>query len=164
MLRLNFKRDPKWIDLGFGVKVEAMPYTTTLYAQAVADFRKDLEAEGLHFGEAEDDEQDAILVAAAIERRQHLWGRSCARAAITDWDGVGDEDGQPVGLTREGLDALLDVPEFSNGWHREYIIAHMEALLEGNASPLSLDGTLPRTGAVPTAPDAEDDAQTAPMS
>ena len=92
MLRLDLTAEPRWLDLGHGVRLRAAPLTTALMVAA----RSDPAVEALP--ETASDEARALVFAKAI-----------ARIAVTEWDGVGDADGNPVPVTPTGIDALLEV-------------------------------------------------------
>ena len=92
MLKLKLSNEPAWLDLGHDVRLRLLPLTTALMVAArndpaIADLPKDT-----------GDEESALAFAKAL-----------ARIAITDWEGVGDENGAPVDVSPEGIDALLDV-------------------------------------------------------
>ena len=52
----------------------------------------------------------ALIVAKAV-----------ARIVIKDWDGVGDEDGKPLPLTPDGIDALLELWPIFEAFQTKYI-------------------------------------------
>ena len=92
MLKLNLSNEPTWLDLGHDVRLQLLPLTTALMVAArndpaIADLPEDA-----------CDEESALVFAKTL-----------ARIAIEDWEGVGDENGDPVGTTPERIDALLDV-------------------------------------------------------
>ena len=74
------------------MRLRVAPLTTALMVAA----RSDLAVEALP--ETASDEERALVFAKAIARR-----------AVIDWEGVGDADGNPVPVTPEGIDALLEV-------------------------------------------------------
>ena len=47
--------------------------------------------------------------------------KAVARIVVKDWDGVGDEDGQPLPLTPEGIDALLELWPIFEAFQTNYI-------------------------------------------
>ncbi|QDC11279.1 hypothetical protein FHY55_19470 [Oceanicola sp. D3] len=155
MLRLSLKRDPEWIDLGFGVELEVLPYSTTLTESVRTAYRKRLDEAGISLAIEEGDDEDFGM-------RRFYWSLCVAEAAVVAWRGVGDEAGEEAALNPEGLQALFEVPEIYSAWQKHYMLAHMETLLEGNVSPPSRDGTSPSTGAENTAPDAPGTATPAP--
>ena len=91
MIRLNLSREPSWLDLGHDVRVRVAPLTTSLMAAA----RSDPAVAALPEGAS--NETIAVTMAKAL-----------ARLVVLEWEGVGDAEGNPVPVTPEGIDALLD--------------------------------------------------------
>ncbi len=92
MLRLDLVAEPRWLDLGHGVRLRVAPLTTALMVASRGDPAIEV------LPEAASDEERALVFAKAI-----------ARQAVTDWEGVGDADGNPVPVTPGAIDALLEV-------------------------------------------------------
>ena len=92
MIRLNLSREPSWLDLGHDVRVRVAPLTTSLMAAA----RSDPAVAALPEGAS--NETIAVTMAKAL-----------ARLVVLEWEGVGDAEGNPVHVTPEGIDALLDI-------------------------------------------------------
>jgi hypothetical protein len=101
VIRLELKREPFWLDLGHGVRVFVRPCTTALVmaARAAMIAERDLASSG---------ERVASLV------------RALARLAIEQWDGVGDENGNPAELSAAGVDALMDLWPIAEAFERLY--------------------------------------------
>lgn len=100
MIRLQLKREPHWLDLGHGVRVFVRPCTTALVMAA----------------------RSAMLAAPAAgpgERTAALVG-ALAHLAIEQWEGVGDENGEPVPLTAAGVDALMELWPIAEAFERLY--------------------------------------------
>ncbi|MCF6317404.1 MAG: hypothetical protein L3J30_14270 [Marinosulfonomonas sp.] len=117
MLKLNLSNEPAWLDLGHGVRVRLLPLTTALMVaarndQTIADLPEDAT-----------DEQSALVFAKAL-----------GRLAITGWEGVGDEDGKPVDVSPEGIDALLDIWPLFEAFQTEYIAGGLLLDQEKNVS------------------------------
>jgi len=88
------------------------------------------------------DEESALVFAKAL-----------GRIAIVDWEGVGDENGDPVTVSPEGIDALLDVWPLFEAFQTEYVAGGLMLDAEKNvSSPLS-NG--PSAGAMDTATPAK---------
>ena len=104
MLRLDLTAEPRWLDLGHGVRLRVAPLTTALMVAA----RSDAAVEALP--DTASDEERALVFAKAIARR-----------AVTDWEGVGDADGNPVPVTPEGIDALLEVWPIFEAFQAVYV-------------------------------------------
>ena len=124
MLKLNLSNEPAWLDLGHGVRVRLLPLTTALMVaarndQTVADLPDDA-----------GDEQSALVFAKAL-----------GRLAITDWEGVGDEDGTPVEVSPEGINALLDVWPLFEAFQTEYVAGGLLLDQEKNVSSLLPSGS-----------------------
>ena len=104
MIRLELSRESRWLDLGHGVRLHLAPLTTALMAAA----RGDPSVAGL----PDDASNETIAVVMA---------KAVARLAVADWEGVGDADGEPVSVTPEGIDALLDVLPIFEAFQLRYV-------------------------------------------
>jgi hypothetical protein len=142
MIRLNLSREPRRLDLGHGVAVTVLPATSALMMAA----RRDATLQP----DASNDERISRLV------------KAIGRLAITEWDGVGDEDGNPVEPSPERVDALLDLWPMAEAFQRVYLGPALLLDEEKNVSALSPTGIL--VGAQTTAQLASANAQNAPMS
>ena len=107
MIRLDLKREPHWLDLGHGVRVNVRPCTTALMMAARADLQRspvpatnEVQAAG---------DRTAALV------------KALGRLGIQDWQGVGDADGEPMPLSPDGVDALLDLWPMAEAFERLYL-------------------------------------------
>jgi len=117
MLKLNLSNEPAWLNLGHDVRLQLLPLTTALMVAA----RSDPAIAGLQ--EDAGDEESALVFAKAL-----------ARLAITDWEGVGDADGNPVAVSPEGVDALLDVWPLFETFQTEYVAGGLLLDAEKNVS------------------------------
>ena len=132
MLRLNLTQEAQWLDLGHGVEILVAPMTTALMMAA----RK--EAQGLiaqPVGVGESDAEgggDDIALAMA---------RAVARVAIRDWKGVGDDNGLPIPLSPEGIDALLDLWPIFEASQTRFVGRAVILEQEKNGSAPSPNGT-----------------------
>lgn len=104
MIRLDLSREPRWLDLGHGVRVYVAPLTTSLMAAA----RSDPTVTSLPEGAS--NETIAVDMAKAL-----------ARLVVEAWEGVGDADGSPVPVTPEGIDALLDILPLFEAFQLRYV-------------------------------------------
>lgn len=127
MIRLDLKREPHWLDLGHGVRVHVRPCTTALMMAARAETQRspvpstnDAQATG---------ERTAALV------------KSLGRLGVQEWEGVGDAEGEPVPLTPEGVDALLDLWPMAEAFERLYLGPALLLDEEKNASAPAPNGT-----------------------
>ena len=116
MLRLDLTAEPRWLDLGHGVRLRVAPLTTALMVAA----RSDAAVEALP--ETASDEERALVFAKAIARR-----------AVTEWEGVGDADGNPAPVTPAGIDALLEVWPIFEAFQAIYVAKGL--LLDAEKTP-----------------------------
>jgi len=117
MLKLDLSNEPAWLDLGHGVRVQLRPLTTALMVAA----RNDPAVQAL--GEAAGDEESALAFAKAL-----------ARVAVLDWEGVGDADGNPISVSPEAIDALLDLWPLFEAFQTGYVAKGLLLEQEKNAS------------------------------
>jgi hypothetical protein len=120
MLRLNLSNEPRWLDLGHGVRLLVEPLTTAIMLAARSDpaiVAVAVDAEG----DASNDDL-ARIVAKAV-----------ARIVVKDWEGVGDEDGEPLPLTPDGIDALLELWPIFEAFQTNYIAGALILDAEKNA-------------------------------
>ena len=120
MLRLNLSTEPRWLDLGHGVRLLVEPLTTAIMLAARSD-PTIVAAAGGADGSASNDDL-ARIVAKAV-----------ARIVVKDWEGVGDEDGDPLPLTTEGIDALLELWPIFEAFQTKYIAGALILDAEKNA-------------------------------
>ena len=144
MLRLNLSRDPKWVDLGHGVRVLALPLTSAI----LLSLRGDASLEG---GENRSPVEQALIFAKAVASR-----------VVTEWEGVGDEDGNALAVTPEAASALMDVFPLYRAFEASYIVPWLRLESEKNVFAPSASGIL--VGALDIAPHVADDARTVPQS
>ena len=145
MLRLNLTREACWLDLALGVRVKVEPLTTAIMVAA----RTDPAVRAIVPGTPDD--SIAVIFAKAIAAR-----------AIVDWEGVGDEDGAPIPVSPEAIDALLDLWPIFEKFQTAYVAKGLELEVEKNVSPPSLTGS--SVGAKGTAKPAKGIARTARKS
>lgn len=135
MLRLNITSEPRWIDLGHGVKVEVDPLTSALVAAANADpLVSELPAE------------------THIDVRWQAFVKAVGRLCIRGWEGVGDEAGNPLPVTVSAVDALLDLYQISREFSAKFISPTLLLAEEKKGSAPLLNGN--SAGAQNTAPAA----------
>lgn len=143
MIRLNLSTDPRWLDLLPGLRLQVAPVTTAIMASARAD------------ASLEELDVDAPKEVLAVAMAQAV-----ARRVIIDWQGVGDEDGNPVPVTPDAIDAALNIWPVFEAFQEQVLGPHLVLDAEKNASAPSLNGTSaaatdivpPAPGAAPTAP------------
>ncbi len=142
MIRLDLSAAPKWLDLGAGLRLQVLPVTTAIMVAA----RNDPSVEAMP--ETASREEQALVMAKAVARR-----------VVTGWEGVGDADGNPVAVTPEGIDALLDIWPVFEAFQTRCLAPHLMLDQEKNVSAPSPNGT--SEGAKATARPAKVRARTA---
>ncbi len=133
MYRLNLSREPEWLELAPGLRLLLAPMSTALMMAA----RTDPAVQEL----PED---------ASNDTRGMVFARALARRALLDWEGVGDTAGEPLPVTPEGIDALLDIFPIFDAFQTEFVGKGLMLDAEGNASAPSPTGS--SVGAIATAP------------
>lgn len=143
MIRINLSPEPQWLDLGHGVRLHLLPLTTALMVATRSDPAvQDLAAE------ANNDKRAAVFAAAL------------ARRAIVGWEGVGDESGNALEVSPEGIDALLSLWPIFEAFNLLYVSRGMLLDAEKNGSAPSPTGT--SAGATATARPVKRNVRTAP--
>jgi len=145
MLKLNLSNEPAWLDLGHDVRLLLLPLTTALMVAA----RNDPAIADLP--ENAGDEESALVFAKAL-----------GRIAIEDWEGVGDENGDPVAVSPAGIDALLDVWPLFEAFQTDYVAGSLLLDAEKNVSSPLPNG--PSAEAMDTARPAKELAKPAHKS
>jgi hypothetical protein len=145
MIRLNLSREPSWLDLGHDVRVRVAPLTTSLMAAARSDPAVAALPEGVS------NETIAVTMAKAL-----------ARLVVLEWEGVGNAEGDPVPVTPEGIDALLDILPIFEAFQLRYVSKGLLLEAEKNGSAPSPNGT--SAGATSIADPAAAPAANAPPS
>jgi hypothetical protein len=143
MIRLNLSATPEWLDLAPGLRLLVGPLTTALMVSARADPAID--------ALTEDATQEALALAMA---------KAVARRAVLDWEGVGDDAGNLLPVTPEGIDALLEIWPVFEAFQTRYVARGLILDAEKNVSAPSPTG--PSAGATGIARPARGRARTAP--
>ena len=136
MIRLNLTASPEWLELAPGLRLLVTPLTTALMVSA----RADPAIEGLPDGASQ--EELALAMAKAVARR-----------AVLDWEGVGDDDGEVIPVSPEGIDALLEIWPVFEAFQTQYVARGLILDAEKNVSAPSPTG--PSAGATGIAPPAK---------
>ena len=144
MIRLNLTATPQWLDLAPGLRLLVGPLTTALMVSARAD--PAIEA----LPDTATQEELALAMAKAV-----------ARCAVLDWEGVGDDAGNVVPVTPEGIDALLEIWPVFEAFQTLYVAKGLILDAEKNVSAPLPNG--PSAGATGTARPAPGAARTAPQ-
>ena len=142
MIRIQLSPEPQWLDLGHGVRLQLLPLTTALMVATRSDPAvQDLAAD------------------ASNDTRAAIFATALARRAIVDWEGVGDEDGNPLKVSPEGIDALLSLWPIFEAFNLHYVSRGMLLDAEKNGSAPLPTGT--SVGATATARPVTRNAKTA---
>ena len=135
MLTLDLTNAPRWLDLLPGVRLKLRPLTTALMVSARTDAAI-----------------QALPSDAGPEELAMIMAKAMARRAVLDWEGVGDAEGNPVPVTPEGIDALLDIWPAFDAFQSAYVAKWLLLEQEKNVSaPLPSGGSV---GAIATVPPA----------
>lgn len=119
-LGINLSTEPRWLDLGHGVRLLVEPLTTAIMLAARGD--PAIVAAAAEADSTDSNDDLARTVAKAV-----------ARIVVKDWEGVGDEDGKPLPLTPEGIDALLELWPIFEAFQTKYIAGALILDAEKNA-------------------------------
>ena len=144
MIRLNLTAMPQWLDLAPGLRLLVGPLTTALMVSARADPAIEALPEGAP--------QEALALAMA---------KAVARRAVLDWEGVGDDAGNVVPVSPEGIDALLEIWPVFEAFQTMYVAKGLILDAEKNVSAPLPSGL--SAGATYTARPAKLPAPTAPQ-
>ena len=120
MLRLNLSTELPWLDLGHGVRLLVEPLTTSIMLAARSD--PSIVAATADAETSASNDDLARIVAKAV-----------ARIVVKDWEGIGDEDGNPLPLTPDGIDALLELWPIFDAFQTKYIAGALILDAEKNA-------------------------------
>ena len=149
MLKLGLKNKHEWIDLALGVRVKVKPITTSL----MLSMRRSEQLLALAETEGEMPDEEIGLIVA----------KEMAKAAILDWEGVGDADGKPIPVSDDAIEAVMEVFPIFDAFQEKYVshglLVEREIEQEKNASALSPNGS--SAGARNTAKRAGKPAKTA---
>jgi hypothetical protein len=104
---------------------------------------------------------EAVPEEASDEERAVAFAKALARRAVLDWEGVGDDAGNPVPVSPEGIDALLEIWPVFEAFQTSYVARGLILDAEKNVSAPLLNGT--SAGATGTAKRAKSRARTAPQ-
>jgi hypothetical protein len=143
MIRLNLTATPEWLALAPGLRLLVAPLTTALMVSARAD-----------------PTIEALPNEASQEDLALAMAKSVARRAVLNWEGVGDDAGNIVPVSPEGIDALLEIWPIFEAFQTQYVAKGLILDAEKNVSaPLPTGPSAGATGIarpaklpVPTAP------------
>jgi hypothetical protein len=103
---------------------------------------------------------EALPDTATQEELALAMAKAVARRAVLDWEGVGDDAGNIVQVSPEGIDALLEIWPVFEAFQTQYVAKGLILDAEKNVSAPSPNGpsagvtatARPVRGAAPTAP------------
>lgn len=145
-LKLGIPKEPRWLDLGHGVRVLVRPCTTPVYnaavQQAAVVFRDLLDAKNTvqEAGAQVVAIPDLGTEAGRQAHRNFLFAKCLARAAILDWEGVLDDDGKPVDVSHAAIDELMTFHTMAETFVTTYARPTLDRIVEGNGSAPSPRG------------------------
>lgn len=123
MLRLDLKREPAWLELGHGVRLQVRPCTTALMMAARVAAAREASVQDA-------DERDGV---GGAGERTAILIKTLGKLAGLAWEGVGDAKGKPAPLTPEGIEALLDLWPMAEAFERLYLAPALLLDQEKNA-------------------------------
>lgn len=139
MLKLDRQSGPFWLDLVPGVRVEVEPISVASMLIA----REAVAAILAPSDETEGEDPREVNARASVALVHAL-----CRRGIRRWEGVADADGNPVAVSPETIDRLLDVWSVYDALDGLYVTPALRRGAEKNASASSPAGTsaaAPRT-------------------
>lgn len=166
MLKLNLNREPRWLELGGGIRVKVPPLDTAII-RAVEYQAFQAYAAMKSVANAGDD--TAPLDTAAIARLEGAFALARVRALadqIMDWEGIAAEDGSALAPAGAALDAFAAHPQAGPAFARAYEATVGPLLTEGNGSASTLpgDGAGETVTALDASQPATADAEAVPVS
>jgi hypothetical protein len=132
MIRLNLTATPEWLDLAPDLRLLVAPLTTALMVSARADTAI-----------------EAMPDNATTEELALTMAKAVARRAVLDWKGVGDDTGDIIPVSPEGIDALLEIWPIFEAFQTQYVARGLILDAEKNVSAPLPSG--PSAGAIVTA-------------
>ncbi len=137
--------DGAWLTMRPATSIESIQAETEA-AQIVADWLKapqGLREFGLdEFAGPEDGEDMEAQVDRVIGLTRFLVNALLFEMLVTDWDGVGDADGNPIEITRKHIGMLLSNADCFAAFERLAWSAERTVSAEGNACAASPNGSV----------------------
>lgn len=133
MLKLTFEREPHWLDLLPGVRLYVRPATSLVFTAA---------GETMAWSPVDGLPAESVVRVAFV--------KAVARAAILDWDGIGNQAGEPVSPSPLAIDALMDVREAYLAFETKYVAPALMLEQEKNVCAPAPLGTLVAGEAIAT--------------
>lgn len=154
-MRLNLQRKPEWFELIAGVRVLLKPATSAVFSSARMQFAAEDELPDLDVL-ATADPMDAALARDEVALKL---AKAIARQCVVEWEGIVDDDDQPIPVSDEAIDALLDVFPVFEAFQVKFMAVWLGLQAEKNDSAPLPSGTsvgatviaVPADGSVPNA-------------
>lgn len=156
MLSLKIGRGPEWIDiLGGAIRLHVAPLTSAVMMAVKSDLAGKVKA----LPKAGDAEDGTPPAEGLINEWHVALVKAIAARTILEWEGIGDADGNPVGVTPAGIDALMDLHKVFGEFDARVVAPYLMVQAEKkDLSPLP-NGT--SAGATATAMPAKASAKSA---
>lgn len=162
MIRLAFERQPHWLSLPLGVRVEVEPLTTAIAAAARNDALRRVAIEIDEARAAEKAGQGADPLAfhagnmsAAEGKATQYEIEALARFGIRAWEGIAAPDGAPLPVTPASIEAFARHPDIGPAFRDAYRRSVEALIAEGEGFAPSSAGN--GAGAQTTVADAKAD-------
>lgn len=143
MLVLDYKKEPFWLDLAGCFRVRVRPFNSMIHAAAL-----DALDSALPDIPAQPD------APAAIQNRAR-WARQVievAKLVVIEWEGVVDDQNQPLKATKDRVEWVFDIPVIHQDFSEKYLVPGLIMGVEKKPFAPAPHGTL--AGAQDTALDA----------
>jgi hypothetical protein len=124
MLRLDILSQPRWLDLGHGVRLFVEPLTTAVMLAARSDpsiLAATADIKVIDAWTTADDDVTQSETAPSNDDLARIVAKAVARIVVHDWEGVGDAEGKPLSVTPDGIDALLELWPIFEAFQTRYI-------------------------------------------
>ncbi|AGI73806.1 hypothetical protein OA238_c38610 [Octadecabacter arcticus 238] len=124
MLRLDILSQPRWLDLGHGVRLFVEPLTTAVMLAARSDpsiLAATADVKVIDAWTAADDDVTQSETGPSNDDLARIVAKAVARIVVHDWEGVGDAEGKPLSVTPDGIDALLEIWPIFEAFQTRYI-------------------------------------------
>ena len=113
MIRLDLPREPHWLDLPHGVRLQVRPLDTATDAAARAAAVTDLRERGKDVPPA------AAKDSWRMGQTKDALARALGQLTILDWSGVLLADGSPAPITAESVALLMAIPKIATAFLRQ---------------------------------------------
>jgi hypothetical protein len=166
MLKLSLNPEPRWLEIGGGLRVKVPPLDTAILR--AVEYQA-FQAYAAMKAQANAGDDTTALDTTTVARLEGAFALARTRALadqILDWEGVAAEDGSALAPASAALDAFAAHPVAGPAFARAYEATVGPLLAEGNGSANSSPGD--GAAAIATAPDASPletaDAAAVPVS